>query len=119
MAALDDRSLGWLRYLYRKATTPDDWDKHGRPHPHWDEATGEPMTSWHRLQLRSGSHEQQNTGVGRSLQSYSRRSDGPSHKLVVCLRLDDLASSATIRIGHYPDRYRPLVPPEHGMLFYK
>ena len=22
---LDEHSLGWLRYLYRKATTPDDW----------------------------------------------------------------------------------------------
>ena len=33
MPALDDRSLGWLRYLHRKATTPDNWDRDGRPHP--------------------------------------------------------------------------------------
>ena len=24
-----DRSRGWLRYLFRKATTPDNWDKGG------------------------------------------------------------------------------------------
>jgi hypothetical protein len=43
-----DRSRGWLCYLYRKATTPDNWDKDGHPHPHWDGATGEPMASWER-----------------------------------------------------------------------
>ena len=26
---LDDRSLGWLRYLHRKATPPDDWSRTG------------------------------------------------------------------------------------------
>jgi hypothetical protein len=34
--ALDDRSLGWLGYLHRKATTPDNWDRDGQPHPHWN-----------------------------------------------------------------------------------
>ena len=46
-----DRSRGWLRYLYRKATTPDNWDKDGEPHPHWDNITGAPMRSWHRMDL--------------------------------------------------------------------
>ena len=32
--ALSDRDLGWLRYLHRKATTPDSWDRDGRPHEH-------------------------------------------------------------------------------------
>jgi hypothetical protein len=50
-AALDDRSLGWLRYLHRKATTDDDWDRGGRPHPHWDNITGAPMLSWHPFDL--------------------------------------------------------------------
>jgi len=53
---LDDRSLGWLRYLYRKATTADNWDREGRPHPHWDDSTGEPMTSWHRFDLIDSSY---------------------------------------------------------------
>lgn len=53
---LDDRSLGWLRYLYRKAHTSDNWDAGGRPHPHWDNITGEPMTSWHRFDLVDSSY---------------------------------------------------------------
>ena len=55
-AALDDRSLGWLRYLHRKATTDDDWDRGGRPHPHWDNITGAPMLSWHRFDLIDSSY---------------------------------------------------------------
>jgi len=55
-AALDDRSLGWLRYLHRKATTADDWDRGGHPHPHWDNITGAPMLSWHRFDLIDSSY---------------------------------------------------------------
>lgn len=47
--ATSDRTRGWLRYLFRKATTPDNWDKDGEPHPHWDAITGEPRSSWHRF----------------------------------------------------------------------
>ncbi len=55
-SATSDRSRGWLRYLYRKATTPDNWDKGGKPHEQWDNLTGEPMTSWHRFDLIQSSH---------------------------------------------------------------
>jgi hypothetical protein len=48
---ISDRSRGWLRYLYRKATTPDSWDKGSHPHPHWDDVTGAPTTSWLRFDL--------------------------------------------------------------------
>ncbi len=54
--ATSDRSRGWLRYLHRKATTPDNWDKNGRPHPHWDALTGEPTSSWHRFDLLDSSY---------------------------------------------------------------
>ena len=54
--AISDRSRGWLRYLYRKATTPDDWDKDGQPHPHWDDVTGEPLTSWPRFDVVRSSY---------------------------------------------------------------
>ena len=53
---LSDRSRGWLRYLHRKATTPDNWDKDGQPHPHWDAKTCEPMQSWHRFDLIESSY---------------------------------------------------------------
>ena len=56
LTALDDRSLGWLRYLHRKATTADDWDREGHPHPHWDNITGAPMLSWHRFDLIDSSY---------------------------------------------------------------
>ena len=49
--ATSARCRGWLRYLYRKATTPDDWSKEGRPHPHWDGVSNEPTLSWHRFDL--------------------------------------------------------------------
>ena len=55
-SALDDRSLGWLRYLHRKATTPDNWDREGQPHQHWDNITGAPLTSWHRFDLVDSSY---------------------------------------------------------------
>ena len=33
---LNDRALGWLRFMWDKATTPDDWSDLGEPHPWWD-----------------------------------------------------------------------------------
>ena len=53
---LSARSLGWLRYLHRKTHTPDNWDKDGQPHEHWDNRTGEPTTSWHRFDLFESSY---------------------------------------------------------------
>ena len=54
--AISARCRGWLRYLYRKATTPDNWDKDGRPHAHWDGISGEPTASWHRMDLLHSSY---------------------------------------------------------------
>ena len=55
-AATSERSRGWLRYLYRKATTPDNWDKDGEAHPHWNSYSREPTASWARMDLRESSH---------------------------------------------------------------
>src|SRR5260370_2285881 len=54
--ALSERSVGWLRYLWRKATTPDSWDRAGRPHPHWHDRSDPPMLSWHRFDLVDSSY---------------------------------------------------------------
>ena len=54
--ALSERCAGWLRYLYRKATTPDDRDCGGQPHPHWDDRSDPPMVSWHRFDLIDSSY---------------------------------------------------------------
>ncbi|MGO9195596.1 MAG: hypothetical protein ACLQK4_00525 [Acidimicrobiales bacterium] len=48
---LSDRNLGWLRYIHRKATTTDSWERDGRPHDHWDNRSDPPMTSWRRFDL--------------------------------------------------------------------
>jgi hypothetical protein len=50
-SATSDRSRGWLRHLYRKATTADNWDKEGQPHAHWDALTDVPVNNWHRFDL--------------------------------------------------------------------
>ena len=53
---LSARSLGWLRYLDRKAHTPDNWNRDGRPHAHWDNRSDPPMASWHRFDLVESSY---------------------------------------------------------------
>jgi hypothetical protein len=48
---LSDRNLGWLRYLHRKAMTPDSWEREGHPHEHWDNRSDAPMLCYHRFDL--------------------------------------------------------------------
>ena len=113
---LSERSLGWLRYLYRKAKTPDDWSREGRPHPHWDDRTGEPMLSWHRFDLVDSSY-----ALG--LMAWST----PAWREVYIDILDELIErhtgwwsasdwltqfGADPDRGSYPDVYRLLIPPE-------
>ncbi|MDG2428438.1 MAG: hypothetical protein P8M16_08430 [Acidimicrobiales bacterium] len=113
---LDKRSLGWLRYLHRKATTPDNWNRDGQPHPHWDDRTGEPMLSWHRFDLVDSSY---------ALALMADRT--PAWREVYAEILDQLitrhtswwaASDWLTQFGpdpdrsHYPQEWRPLVPAE-------
>ena len=113
---LSERSLGWLRYLYRKAKTADDWSREGHPHPHWDDRTGEPMLSWHRFDLVDSSY-----ALG--LMAWST----PAGREVYVDILDELierhtgwwsASDWLTQFGNdpdqenYPDLYRLLIPPE-------
>ena len=48
---LSPRICGWLRYIYEKATTPDDWSSGGEPHPWWDRASTAPMCAFPRFDL--------------------------------------------------------------------
>lgn len=48
---LNKRALGWLKFMWRKSTTPDDWSGSGEPHEWWDRYTGGPMTNFPRFDL--------------------------------------------------------------------
>lgn len=50
-AGLNDRSLGWLRFMWDKATTDDDWSDQGEPHPWWDRYSEPPMCAFPRFDL--------------------------------------------------------------------
>jgi hypothetical protein len=48
---LSERSRGWLKYLHRKATTSDDWDRGGHPSEMWDDKSTPPMLCFARFDL--------------------------------------------------------------------
>ena len=48
---LNDRTLGWLRFMWDKATTPDDWTDQGEPHPWWDRYSEPPMCAFPRFDI--------------------------------------------------------------------
>ena len=53
---LSERSRGWLKYLHRKANTPDDWGRGGHPSPMWDDRTTPPTGNYARFDLVSSSY---------------------------------------------------------------
>jgi hypothetical protein len=114
--SLSDRDLGWLRYLYRKATTPDSWDRDGHPHEHWDTLSDPPMLCWYRFDLIDSTY---------AVAMMADRT--PAWREVYGRILDELifrhtgwwaAEDWLTQIGHdpkraeYPDLYRLLIP-EH------
>ena len=89
---LDERSVGWLRYLYRKATTPDSWDREGQPHEHWDDtqrSADAVLASLRpdRLDVRGRADGRHHARVARGLRAHPRRADLPPHRLVGGARL--------------------------------
>lgn len=53
---LNDRALGWLRFIWDKATTEDDWTDQGEPHPWWDRYSEPPMCAFPRFDLSEMSY---------------------------------------------------------------
>jgi hypothetical protein len=111
---LSDRSIGWLRYLHRKATTEDSWDRTGVPHEHWDNRSDAPMLSWRRFDLIDSTY---------AVALMADRT--PAWREVYARILDELVFRHTgwwaaedwlTQIGHdperehYPDFYRLLIP---------
>jgi len=56
VAALSPKAQGWLRHLWRKATTVDDWSRTGKPHPWWDSYSVPPMLNFARFDLSESSY---------------------------------------------------------------
>ncbi len=54
--ALNDRARGWLRFLYDKATTVDDWSSSGTPNEWWDRTSTAPMASFPRFDLSESTY---------------------------------------------------------------
>lgn len=48
---LSKQTCGWLRFIWEKALTPDDWSIDGTPHPWWDRTSTAPMCSFPRFDL--------------------------------------------------------------------
>ncbi len=48
---LNDRARGWLRHIWDKATTPDDWSVDGEPAAWWDRDSTAPMCSFPRFDI--------------------------------------------------------------------
>lgn len=105
---------GWIRHLWRKAMTPDDWSRNGKPHPWWDGKSLAPMLSFPRFDLSESSY---------GLLLLARKT--PAWREVYTKILDALIRRHTTfwaavdwltKLGPDPDRarypkaYRPLIP---------
>ncbi len=56
LEGLNPRACGWLRHIWDKATTQDDWSSSGEPLPWWDRYTTPPMCSFPRFDLSETSY---------------------------------------------------------------
>ena len=111
---LNEQTRGWLRHLWRKATTEDDWSREGDPHPWWDRYSLEPMLSFPRFDLSESSY---------ALLLMGRKT--PAWREVYTRILDELVRRHTTHWAavdwltqfgpdpdraSYPNRYKALIP---------
>lgn len=55
-AQLNQRARGWLRFIWDKALTEDDWSETGEPHAWWDRVSTAPMCAFPRFDLSETSY---------------------------------------------------------------
>jgi len=112
--ALTDRNLGWLRYLHRKATTSDSWEREGRPHAHWDNRSDAPMLCYHRFDLIDSTYAvalmADRTPAWREV--YERILDELIFRHTGWWAAEDWLTQIgdDPERGNYPDAYRMLIP---------
>lgn len=112
-----DRARGWLRYLHRKAFTPDNWDKGGQPLEWWDDRSTPPMLNFCRFDLLDSTYAvalmADKTPAWREVYS------GVLDQLVMRHTTYHFAIDWLTLIGHdpkranYPEEYRGLIPAAH------
>ncbi len=54
--SLNDRTLGWLSFLFRKTSVPDDWSEDGEPLDWWDKTSNPPVLNFARFDLSESSY---------------------------------------------------------------
>ena len=56
LQGLNPRARGWLRFIWDKATTQDDWSSSGEPNAWWDKSSTPPMCSFPRFDVSETSY---------------------------------------------------------------
>ncbi len=114
---LNERACGWLKFIHRKATTPDDWSSAGAPRAWWDQYSTPPMTNFPRFDLADSAY------------AVALMADKtPAWREVYARILDELVQRHTTfwaavdwltQIGsdpqrkHYPEAWKGTLIPEH------
>jgi len=115
LAPLSDRDIGWLRYLHRKATTRDSWEREDHPHEHWDNISDAPMLCYHRFDLIDSTYAvalmADRTPAWREV--YERILDELIFRHTGWWAAEDWLTQIgdDPDRGNYPEQYRMLIPP--------
>ena len=56
LLSLNERTLGWLSFLFRKTSVPDDWSEDGEPLEWWDKTSNPPVLNFPRFDLSESSY---------------------------------------------------------------
>ncbi|MBM63042.1 MAG: hypothetical protein CL484_08855 [Acidobacteria bacterium] len=111
---LNRRTLGWLRFLWDKTTTPDDWSADGVPHQWWDRYSNPVVTSYPRFDLHNSSYAlllmADQTPAWR--EAYTRVADGLASRYPTYWGAVDWLTQIgdDPRRANYPDRVMQAIP---------
>ena len=111
---LNRRARGWLRFLWEKATTPDDWSADGVPHMWWDRYSNPVVTSYGRFDLHNSSYAlllmADETPAWR--EAYTRIADGLASRYPTYWGAIDWLTQIgdDPRRANYPDRVMQAIP---------
>ena len=111
---LNRRARGWLRFLWQKATTPDDWNADGVPHMWWDRYSNPVVTSYGRFDLHNSSYAlllmADETPAWREV--YTRIADGLAGRYPTYWGAIDWLTQIgdDPRRANYPDRVMQAIP---------